>query len=64
MSRKGKYNRWLAAGAALACMLQVIGLLRYVNRLPDDWIGITLYIVTIVAFALVALGFYFQARQS
>lgn len=42
MERKGKVNRWLAA-AALACILQVIGLIRDANRLPEDWRG-TLWI--------------------
>jgi hypothetical protein len=63
MGRKEAVRRWLAAGAVLACILQVIGLLRYASRLPDDWAGITLYIVTIVSFALLALGFILQTRQ-
>ena len=53
----------LAAAAALACILQVVGLVLYLNRLPDDWVGIGLYITTIVAFALVAAGFYIQWRR-
>lgn len=57
-------NLWLAAAAVLACIFQVIGLVRYVSRLPDDWVGITLYAVSIAAFALVALGFYLQTRRS
>ena len=60
-----KKNRLLvlAAVAALACILQVVGLVLYLNRLPDDWVGIGLYITTIVAFALVAAGFYTQWRR-
>ena len=49
--------------AAVACILQIIGLLRYVERLPDDWVGLGLYFVTIIAFALVAFGFYIQSRR-
>lgn len=55
---------WLAAGAVLAGLFQVIGLIRYVGRLPEDWVGISLYVVSIAAFALLALGFYLQHRRS
>ena len=51
---------WLAAVAAI---FQIIGLVRYVNRLPDDWIGITLYAITLVAFVLVSIGSFIQANQ-
>jgi hypothetical protein len=51
---------WLAAVAAL---FQTIGLIRYVNRLPSDLFGITLYSVTLVAFDLVSVGFFIQARK-
>jgi hypothetical protein len=49
--------------AAVACIFQIIGLFRYVERLPDDWVGLGLYLVTIIAFALVAFGFYVQSRK-
>lgn len=39
-------------------ILQAIGTARYVSRLPSDWVGIGLYIVTTVSFAIVAIGFY------
>lgn len=47
-----------AVASAVACLLQVVGLIRYVGRLPDDWVGIGLYAASIVAFALGAFGFY------
>ena len=53
----------LAIVAVLACILQVVGLLLYLNRLPDDWVGIGLYIATIVAFAIVAAGFFIQWKR-
>jgi len=53
-----------AACSAVACLLQVVGFVRYLGRLPDDWLGIGLYVVTIAAFALGAIGFYVQSRQS
>jgi len=49
--------------SVVACLFQIIGLIRYLSRLPDDWIGIALYIVTIVAFLLGAVGFYIQWRK-
>lgn len=51
---------WLAAVAALC---QTIGLVRYIKRLPDDWIGIALYAVTLMAFVLVGVGSFIQANQ-
>lgn len=49
-----------SVAAAIACILQVFALIRYVGRLPDDWIGIVIYSVTVVAFALAAIGFYIR----
>jgi hypothetical protein len=49
--------------AVIACTVQIVGLLRYIDRLPEDWVGIGLYIITIVAFALVAFGFYVQSQK-
>lgn len=49
--------------AALAAVLQIIGLIRYVSRLPGDWLGIGLYVVTILAFVAASAGFFIQARK-
>jgi len=53
----------LAISAAIACILQVIGLVLYLGRLPDDRVGIGIYSSTIIAFAIAALGFFIQWRQ-
>ena len=53
-----------AVCSVIACLFQLIGLVRYLGRLPDDRVGIALYIVSIVAFALGAFGFYIQWRKS
>ena len=45
---------------ALAFVFQVIGLVRYIGRLPDDRVGIVLYSITIIAFACISLGFFIQ----
>ena len=49
--------------SAAACLLQITGLVRYLRRLPDDRLGIALYIVTIVAFALVSIEHFSRWRK-
>jgi len=49
--------------AAIAATLQTVGLIRYISRLPDDWVGITLYVVTLLAFIAVSIGSFLQAGQ-
>jgi hypothetical protein len=48
----------------VACALQIFGLIRHVERLPSDWVGIGIYFVCIVAFVLAAFGFYSQGREA
>jgi len=47
----------------IAATLQTVGLIRYISRLPDDWIGITLYTITLIAFIAVSIGSFIQAQQ-
>lgn len=60
--KNGKPTVYLIAGACMsvAAVLQAVGLARYVGRLPDDWVGIGLYIAALVGFAIAALGFFIQ----
>ena len=60
-----KSQGWLigSISAAIAFILQAIGLARYISRLPEDWIGIGLYSITLVAFAVAAFGFYLQWKH-
>jgi len=60
---KPRNLRIIGLCAALACLLQIYALCRYIKRLPDDWVGIALYIVTIYAFAAISVGFIFQSRK-
>ena len=53
-----------AVANAVACLLQIVGLVRYVGRLPDDRVGIGLYVVTAIAFALGAFGFYTRWKKA
>ena len=59
---KNKSKGWFLAAVAftIVCILQVIGLIRYVGRLPDDRLGIGLSVVTIVVFALAAILFFIR----
>jgi hypothetical protein len=59
--RTARRLTWLTL---LAALLQVFGLMRHLDRLPDGGIGIGigLSLVTILALALAAFGFYTQVR--
>jgi len=54
----------MAISASIACILQAIGLYRYINRLPDDWLGIGLFITTLIIFAIAAIGFFMKWRKT
>lgn len=53
----------MSVSAAVACILQVIGLIRYIGRLPQDYVGIGLFSFTAVAFAIVSIGFFIQWKK-
>ena len=44
MSKSDRIGLFIAmVASATACALQIVGLVRYVNRLPDDVVGLSLY---------------------
>ena len=59
-SRQFRLFGWLAV---VATILQTFGVIRYVNRHPDDWVGIILYAITLFAFIAVSIGVFIQARR-
>ena len=64
MTKKvNKRFRLLGWFATIASIFQIVGLIRYINRLPCDWIGIALYAITLIAFVLISLGSFIQAQQ-
>ena len=64
MDQRRATNVWTAAVApAIGCVLQVVALVRLVRRLPDDWVGIGIYSVTLAAFALAAITGYVRWRH-
>ena len=60
---KAKAYLIAAVCSGIAGVFQTIGLARYFGRLPEDVVGIALYIVTIVAFIVGAIGFYVQWKK-
>ncbi|MGD8405994.1 MAG: hypothetical protein PVJ21_20230 [Anaerolineales bacterium] len=59
-SRQFRLFGWIAVAATI---LQTFGGIRYINRQPDDWVGIMLYAITLFAFIAVSIGSYIQARR-
>lgn len=53
----------MSVAGSVACILQIIGLIRYVGRLPEDYVGIILFSITAVLFAIVSIGFFIQWRK-
>ena len=49
--------------SGVACLLQITGLMRYLGRLPEDRLGITLYVITIIAFALISIEHFARWRK-
>lgn len=59
--RKGpRYLLVVAIAASIATIMQIYGTLRYVRRLPNDTLGVVLYIVTCVLFGVIATANYFR----
>jgi len=47
---------------AAACLFHLIGLVRYIHLLPDDWVGVLLHTLSILGLGLAA--FCFRLRSS
>jgi hypothetical protein len=62
MKHAGSF-RFASIFMAIAVLLQIFGLIKYLDRLPEDWAGIGLYIVTIVAFVIASFGFDVKWRS-
>ena len=59
-SRRFRLVGW---SAIVAATLQTVGLIRYIQLLPGDWVGITLYTITLIAFIVVGIGSFIQAGR-
>ncbi len=59
MNMKKSGRLWIFAILfSIGFVLQAYGTVRYVSRMPDDWVGIGLYILNTVLFGILAVGFY------
>ena len=60
-----KKSGWLIGAIliSIGTILQLYGTIRYYNRLPDDIIGISLYSLSAILFAIVAIGFFMNWRK-
>ena len=54
VKRGKRYLLVMAIAASIATALQIYGTLRYIRRLPDDTLGVVLYVVVSVLFGAVA----------
>ena len=55
-----KRNGWLIAAVifAFGCLFQIVSLVRYLGRLPEDSLGIGLHVALIILFAVCAIVYY------
>jgi|GEM_PF-1388110 len=50
----------MAVASTIACGLQIIGLTRYVQRMPDDTTGMVVFTVAACAFGVGAIANYIR----
>ena len=60
-----KKSGWLIGTIflSLGVIFQLYGTIRYYGRLPDDMIGIGIYSLSTILFAIVAFGFFINWRK-
>jgi len=59
-SRTAKGYLAFAICATVACILGIIGTMRYIGRLPDDTLGVVLYIAASMLYAVLATICYIR----
>lgn len=50
----------MAVASTVACVLQIIGLMRYVRRMPEDRVGIVVFTIAACAFGVGAVANYIR----
>ena len=60
-----KKSDWLVGAILISfvTILQLYGTIRYYGRLPDDMIGIGIFSLSTILFAIVSLGFFINWRK-
>jgi len=61
--REPRQFRLFGWAAAIAAVLQAISLIRYIGRMPEDWLGIAFNVITMIAFIIGSAGAFLRARQ-
>ena len=61
--KQGRLDRWTVSALlfAAACLFQIIGLIRYIHLLPDDWVGVLLYTLSVLGLGLAAFCFLLRS---
>lgn len=61
-----KSKSWLIGAICftIGFIFQLYGTIRYVGRLPDDYIGIVIYSANTVFFGIAAIGFFINYRRT
>jgi hypothetical protein len=60
---KAKHMRIAGLAMLVPAGFQIVGLVRYLRRLPDDTLGVWLHVATIAAFVVAAILFFVAARK-
>ena len=60
-----KKSGWLIGAIliSIGTIFQLYGTIRYYDRLPNDVIGIGIYSLSTILFAIVAFGFFINWRK-
>ena len=60
-----KKSSWLMGSILLSIctILQLYSTIRYYGRLPEDMIGIGIFTISTILFAIVAFGFFINWRK-
>jgi hypothetical protein len=60
-----KKSSWLIGAIlfSICTIFQLYGTINYYGRLPDDMIGIGIYTLSTILFAIVAFGFFINWRK-
>jgi len=58
-----KFQKLAAILMFAVAILQFIGFLRYLQRLPNDVLGIALYIIVLIALLILSYIFYTKSRK-
>ena len=51
LTNSGK--NYLISIIVIVLVFQIVGTVRYIMRLPNDWLGIGLYLITVILFTIV-----------